>query len=88
MSGMYELMIGGLTQGRLTKGRLTKGRLTKVRLTTHDSRLTRLTKKTTRLLTLCTILVSSNSVYLTVVTFETLTYIDKLDIDIRHLFIS
>ena len=43
MSGMYELMIGGLTQGRLkkrrlTKGRLTKGRLTKGRLTTHDSR--------------------------------------------------
>ena len=57
MSGMYELMIGGLTQGRLTKrrltkGRLTKGRLTKGRLTTHDSRLTRLTQKTTRLLTL------------------------------------
>ena len=52
MSGMYELMIGGLTQGRLTKRRLTKGRLTKGRLTTHDSRLTRLTQKTTRLLTL------------------------------------
>ena len=38
MSGMHELMIGGLTKGGLTKGRLTKGRLTKGRLTTHDSR--------------------------------------------------
>ena len=57
MSGMHELMIGGFTKGRLTKGRLTEGRLTEGRLTegrlmTHDSRLTRLTIKTTRLLTL------------------------------------
>ena len=38
MSGMHELMIGGLSKGRLTKRRLTKRRLTKGRLTTHDSR--------------------------------------------------
>ena len=52
MSGMHELMIGGFTKGRLTKGRLTEGRLTEGRLMTHDSRLTRLMIKTTRLLTL------------------------------------